>query len=281
MIVDFHNHSSASDGELSPLDLVNRASEKGVELMAITDHDSIDGYLAVKKQFSSPACDTLPIRLIAGVELSCTWKKMLIHIVGLNFDPYDIGLQKELEGQQQARLDRARLIGEKLEKFGFNGAFEYASKLAGESQIGRPHFARFLLDKGYVSSVSHAFKKYLGAGKPGDIKLTWPKMASAIQWIVASGGVAVLAHPLHYKMTATKLRLLVSDFKLEGGEAIEVISGQQSKDRTQYLSQLAQRFELKASTGSDFHRPGNSWSELGQQGILPNTCEPIWKAFSQ
>lgn len=274
LIVDFHCHSTASDGELSPQALLARAEEQGVELMAITDHDSIDGYLAVREQFDSNA-----LQLIAGVELSCVWGKRLIHIVGLNIDADSGQLRSALLTQQQARLQRAQLIGEKLEKYGFSGGYQYAADLAGGGQIGRPHFAQFLLDRGHVATIKEAFKKYLGAGKSGDIKLTWPDMATVIQWINDSGGVAVLAHPLYYKMTATKLRALISDFKQVGGGGLEVISGRQAADRTQYLAKLAQQFDLLASMGSDFHRPGTPWNELGQTGALPKQCCPIWESW--
>jgi len=277
VIVDLHNHSSASDGVLSPQDLLQRARGEGVELMAVTDHDTIDGYLALRRGAENAA--TAP-QLISGVELSCVWSKMLIHIVGLNFDADNEQLRQALVGQQQARRVRAQLIGSKLEKYGFSGGYDYACELAGDSQIGRPHFAQFLLDKGHVNSLNQAFKKYLGAGKPGDVKLTWPDMAAAIDWIVQAGGVAVLAHPLHYKITATKLRALLGDFKVGGGRAIEVICGQQNKERTQYLSQLAAQFELLSSVGSDFHRPGSPWSELGRAGPLPRDCVPVWSSFS-
>lgn len=271
MIVDFHCHSTASDGVLSPLALVQRAEQQGVEMLAITDHDCIDGYLAVK---NAPELKTM--QLITGVELSCVWGKTLIHIVGLNLDIDNELLRAALKGQQQARLKRAKLIGSKLEKYGFSGAFDYAAELAGSSQLGRPHFAQFLLDQGHVASTKEAYKKYLGAGKPGDVKLTWPNMDIVIEWINASGGVAVLAHPLHYKMTATKLRALIADFNGAGGQALEVISGKQAADRTEYLAKLAQQFDLLSSVGSDFHRPGMVWSELGQVGELPKSCNPVW-----
>jgi predicted metal-dependent phosphoesterase TrpH len=165
MIADLHSHSTASDGELSPLDLLHRAQQQGVQLMAITDHDCVDGYLAVSEQWQDAS-----MRLVSGVELSCVWSKRLIHVVGLNIDVNNQQLREGLAQQQQARRDRAQLIDAKLAKYGFEGSLEYAAKLAGKSQIGRPHFARFLVDKGHVSSENEAFKRYLGAGKPGDIK---------------------------------------------------------------------------------------------------------------
>lgn len=276
MNVDLHSHTTASDGALSPMDLLLRAKQQGVELMAITDHDTVAGYRSVRDQWQDAS-----MQLISGIELSCLWYRRLIHVVGLNMNIDHPSLQAGLATQQQARLDRAMLIGEKLAKQGFAGGYRFAAELAGDSQIGRPHFAKFLVDCGHVSSESEAFKRYLGAGKMGDVKSSWPEMATVIQWITGSGGVAVLAHPLHYKMTATKLRGLVDDFKAQGGSALEVISGKQTKDRTQYLAQLAEQFGLMASTGSDFHRPDMPWSELGQTGILPKHCQPLWPLLSR
>lgn len=269
---DLHSHSNASDGSLTPQALVSRARQQGVTQLALTDHDSVDGVLSL-------ASETLDIGLIAGVELSCIWGKALVHVVGLRIDPRSDVITRGLQQQQQARLQRAQLIGDKLAKLGFEGASDGARQLAGDGQIGRPHFARFLVEQGHVSSENEAFKKYLGAGKPGDIKLVWPQLATVVAWIVASGGVAVLAHPLHYKMTATRLRALITDFRAAGGLALEVINGRQTPDKTRTLSALAERFGLLASIGSDFHRPGAPWSELGQMGSLPADCRPVWSAW--
>lgn len=273
MIVDLHCHTTASDGALSPADLVDRAVQQGVNVLAITDHDTVDGLLQLP---AAPA----DIEMVSGVELSCTWGKRLIHVVGLNIQIDSEPLITGLRQQQQSRQLRAELIAEKLEKYGFSGAYDYVSALAGGGQIGRPHFARFLVEKGYVANEKQAFKKFLGAGKPGDIKTTWPSMATAVEWICASGGVAVLAHPHHYKLTTTKLYALTTDFRAAGGRAVEVISGQQPRDRTQYLLQLVERFDMLASIGSDFHRPGQAWNELGQMGELPGRCRPVWSAWN-
>lgn len=275
VIADLHSHSTASDGALSPLALLQRAQQQGVELMAITDHDCVDGYLAVRQQWADQ-----PMQLIAGVELSCVWNKRLIHIVGLDVDTRHPVLAEGLAQQQQARLRRAELIDAKLQGYGFAGGLQYATALAGQSQIGRPHFARFLVDKGHVSTAAEAFNRYLGAGKAGDIKEVWPELDVVVGWIKASGGVAVVAHPLHYKMTATKLRALCTDFKALGGDAIEVISGKQSPAHTQQLAQLAERFQLAASIGSDFHQPDTPWRELGRVGQLPKSCRPVWSLFA-
>lgn len=273
MIVDLHSHTTASDGDLSPMALLQRASRQGVDVLSITDHDTVDGLLALDT-------DTAGVELVHGVELSCIWGKRLIHVVGLNIDLGSQSLRRELGQQQQSRQQRAQLIAEKLEKYGFTGAYDYVLALADGGQIGRPHFARFLVEHGHVDSEKQAFKKYLGAGKPGDIKVTWPSMADAVQWIVNGGGVAVLAHPHHYKLTATKLNALTRDFRAAGGSAVEVISGNQPRDKTRSLVQLVERFELMASIGSDFHRPGQPWNELGQMGTLPDSCRPVWSVWS-
>ena len=249
--------------------------------MAITDHDSVDGYLAVRDHWHGE-----PMRLVAGVELSCIWQKRLIHVVALDIDIDNPVLKKGLEQQQYVRLERAKRIDAKLLKLGFEGGLKYATDLAGgneigRNQIGRPHFARFLVDRGHVSSENEAFNRYLGSGKLGDIKQLWPELESVMAWIHAAGGVAVLAHPLHYKMTATKLRALCEEFKSFGGHAIEVISGKQPKDKVQYIAQLAERYDLHASIGSDFHKPDTPWRELGKVGSLPKNCQPVWELFSE
>lgn len=273
MIADLHCHSNASDGSLSPPELVERARLQGVQMLAITDHDTLDGYWQVAP------CEELD--LVAGIELSCVWGKASVHIVGLNVDPMNSVLCEGIARQHEAREKRALVIAERLEKRGFTGSYEGALKLAAGGQLGRPHFAQFLVDSGQVGSFNEVFKKYLGAGKPGDVKALWPGMDEVVGWILASGGVPVLAHPLHYKMTATRLRGLLVDFKGSGGLALEVNSGQQAPDRTRYLSQLCQQFDLFASCGSDFHRPGQAWNELGTGSQLPASCRPVWSLWSQ
>lgn len=274
MIADLHCHSTASDGTLSAVELLQRAHQQGVEMLAITDHDTLEGYFAAR-EYRGEAPE-----LIAGVELSCVWGKASIHVLGLNVDPGNATLLQGLARLGEARQQRGQIIAGKMEKRGFKGAYQGAITLAGDSQLGRPHFAQFLVDSGYVGSIAEAFKKYLGAGKAGDVKALWPDMNEVIGWIVASGGVPVLAHPLHYKMTGTRLRRLVADFKSQGGLALEVLSGQQSADRTSLLQGLCEQFELYSSCGSDFHRPGQAWCELGSASSLPSQSRPVWTLWS-
>lgn len=271
MIVDFHCHSSCSDGALSPAALLARAKDKGVEMLAITDHDSLAAY-------EDAALADYPGQMITGTELSCLWRKMSIHVVGLGMDRHNAALQAFIDGQSEAREARAIAIGERLAKRGIAGAYEEVKALAGERPIGRPDFANFLLAEGHVNNFAQAFDKYLGAGKPGDVKQWWPDIADAVAVIRQAGGVAVMAHPFEYKMTATKLRSLLQDFADAGGEAMEVYSGKRDPQRQQYALRLCQQFGLQASVGSDFHAP-DRWRELGCDSELAGNISPVWERW--
>jgi predicted metal-dependent phosphoesterase TrpH len=260
MIIDFHCHSNASDGALSPLELWQAASTAGVEQFALTDHDTLDGYLQLREQAAVAG-----MQLRAGVELSCVWSQTTVHVVGLDFEPEHVAMREAMQMLQQARQERAAAIAQRLQKCGFDGALEGALRHAGPSQIGRPHFAAWMVEKGYSKDFSAAFDKYLGAGKTGDVKAFWPSMQQVTEWIVAAGGVAILAHPLKYRFTNMKLRRLVDAFRACGGGAIEVLSGRQSDDQTRYLGKLAADFELRISAGSDFHRSFEHGPRLGIQ----------------
>lgn len=250
---------------------MSRASERGVTALALTDHDTMAGIPAARM-----AATTLGIRLIPGIELSSHWGKGGVHIVGLGIDPSSAELNEAIERQQSARAERGRAIGARLAQLGIPGALAGAQSLAGGAQLGRPHFAQYLVDLGKVKNTPTAFKKYLGAGKPADVKFQWPDMGSVIGWIQAAGGLAVLAHPSKYPVTRTKMCALVADFAALGGDALEVISGQQPSGMAEDLARIADAHKLAASCGSDFHRPGEPWQELGNFGKLPTQCRPVW-----
>lgn len=247
---------------------------QGVTVLALTDHDSVAG---IDEARTAAAAEG--IRLLPGIEFSCLWNGTGIHIVGLNIDPQHPQMQQAIARQAQNRDTRAVQIGDKLAKAGIPGALEGARRIAGDAVIGRPHFAQFLIETGRVSSVNAAFKKYLGAGKIGDVKQIWPSIAEAAGWITAAGGVAVVAHPDKYKMTRTKLGRLLEEFVEAGGRAMEVVSGRQSPELTRDLRLLANKFELHASCGSDFHVPDQPWQELGGFGGLPDDCCPVWELW--
>lgn len=181
--------------------------------------------------------------------------------------------------QGRARRARNEAIAAKLAGLGVSNAYQRACELAQGSEPGRPHFAELLVEDGKVANVARAFKKYLGAGKVGDIRFQWPEMAQVVATIKAAGGVAVLAHPAKYGLTRTKLRALVADFAGCGGDAIEILSGQQAAGVAQDLASIAREFGLKGSQGSDFHRPGQPWQELGVTGALPDSVQPVWELW--
>lgn len=274
MIYDLHTHSNASDGILSPAALVTRAKQRGVTHLALTDHDTVHGLQSAREQAHIEG-----ITLIDGIEFSCLWAGRGIHVVGLNVNISSAELRCAIGAQLEARDARAEEIGKRLEKAGIPNPLEGARRLAGDAVLGRPHFARYLVEKGFASSINGAFKQYLGAGKPGDIKHRWPDIASMVTAITAAGGVPVLAHPAKYELTRTKLRELISTFKEAGGLAIEVVSGQQTASETETLARIATQFDLFASCGSDFHVPDQPWQELGSFTPLPSTCRPVWQLW--
>lgn len=254
---------------------MSRAKEYGVSTLALTDHDTLAGQAALQQ-----AAQQVQLKVISGIELSCLWSGVGIHLVGLNFDLHSPVMEQAVLHQQHAREQRAGLIADKLARLGMPGALEGAQGIAAGGSVGRPHFAKWLLDSGYVPNMNAAFKRYLGAGKPGDIKQMWPPIGTAVDWITGSGGVAVLAHPDKYKLTRSKLNRLILEFVEAGGQAMEVVSGRQNVTVTQYLADVAGRHQLHASCGSDFHSPGPSWQELGQFDGLPARCQPVWQLWS-
>jgi predicted metal-dependent phosphoesterase TrpH len=269
MNIDLHCHTNLSDGSLSPKELVTLAHERNIDVLAITDHDNIDCH----HQLSSLDTD---LKLISGIEFSTTWRNMGVHIVGLNMDLSNKDLLAGIDFQTKARGLRANLIDEKLHNLGFENCLEGAKRFCGGKQVGRPHFAQHLVDIGAVNNIQQAFKRYLGAGKAGDIKQQWADLETVISWISGAGGNAVIAHPTKYNMTRTKLCGLIEDFIDFGGEAIEVISGAQKADTTQSMAKLCNDYSLLASCGSDFHAPGQSWAALGMVAKLPESCQPVW-----
>ena len=256
-MIDFHTHSAASDGALSASALVDRAAQEGVSRLSLTDHDTVQGYLSVY-QDSPP-----DLELISGVELSCQWGRVGIHVVGLGFRVQAAEMKGHLVVLDAARKDRAERIAHRLERAGMHGALEGALAVAAGAQIGRPHFARWMVSAGHVDSEQAAFKRFLGSGKPGDISILWPGLQDTVEVITRSGGVAVLAHPLHYRMTATRLRALADAFSEAGGGAIEVINGRPKAGELEQLWRLASERHLRVSVGSDFHRDTPYGAGLG------------------
>ena len=275
LIYDLHSHSTASDGTLSPSDLVLRAAKQGVNVLALTDHDTLKG-LAEAQQTAIEN----QVTLINGVEISASWGRQTLHIVGLNIDPENKVLQAGLTQLQNIRIDRAKKMAAKLEKAGITNALEGAQKLADSDNVTRTHFARHIVNIGKATTINDVFKRYLATNKTGYVSTQWAELKHAIGWITQAGGQAIVAHPDRYKMTATKFRAFLSDFKDCGGTGIEVVYSGTNRDVINNNATFARNFELKASQGSDFHSPGSTWIELGKLAPLPSDLIPIWSDWS-
>ena len=269
---DLHCHSTASDGVLSPREVVLRAFEQGVNVLALCDHDTVAGIDEAKQ-----TADEIGIALISGVEISTDWEGRGIHIVGLNFDKMHPKILALLENQKILREKRALEIGAKLEKVGISNAYEGAKTLA-DGEVTRAHYARYLVQIGKVSNDGQAFKRYLGPGKSAFVKAEWTNIPTTIETIHAAGGIAVIAHPLRYNMTGKWVRRLMADFKTWGGDGVEIADCGQTKDQRQILARWANEFDLLGSVGSDFHFPCG-WVELGKNLALPEGVKPVWAEF--
>ncbi|MGR9074090.1 MAG: PHP domain-containing protein [Gammaproteobacteria bacterium] len=272
--IDLHCHSTASDGTLPPRQLVERAAVHGLAVLSLTDHDTTAG-LEEAKSAALPA----GIRFIPGIELSTSWNNQCFHVVGLNISADYPPLLKGLELLSATRIARAGRIAEKLAKKGIPGALEAVMDLVGDGMITRTHFAEFLVSGHYAVSQQDAFDRYLAKGKPAYVSTDWTPLDRAVDWISCAGGIAVLAHPMRYKLTAARMKRFLESFKSFGGQAIEVVSGRNNTDEVRIASNYAQRFDLYGSVGSDFHSPGNPWVELGRLETLPSGIKPVWELF--
>ncbi len=269
--IDLHSHSIASDGTLSPTELVRRAHAQGVDVLALTDHDGTGGL-----EEAGQEAKELGLHLVPGVEISISWNGVTFHIVGLNIDPTHAGLQTGLSGLRAFRAERAEEIARRLAKHGIEGALEGAKAFATGQILGRTHFARFLVEQGHAKDMRKVFKKFLVHNRPGYVSGEWATLEDALSWIRDSGGQAVIAHPARYRISATRLRQFIQEFKDAGGVGLEVVSGSHSAGEVQGMAQYTQRFELLASCGSDYHGPEQPWIELGKLPALPESCTPIW-----
>lgn len=269
---DLHTHSLHSDGTLAPSELVQRAVNAGVKVLALTDHDVTDGLAEART-----AAVKFGMKLIAGVEISVTWRNQTLHIVGLNISPQSSGLQQGLARLREFRQWRAEEIGRRLQKKKIEGAYEGAAALAKGAIISRTHFARFLVEQGYVRGMQQAFRQFLSRGKPGHVPGQWATLEEAVKWIVTAGGQAVVAHPARYPLSAGKLRQMLGEFHECGGTAIEVISGSHTPEANRHFAGIAVDRGFLASAGSDYHGPEKTWMDLGRLPALPEACVPIWK----
>jgi predicted metal-dependent phosphoesterase TrpH len=272
MLIDLHSHTTASDGQLTPSELVERAENRQVHMLAITDHDSVDG-LAVARQLIEDK--QLKLTLINGIEITTNWLNHEIHVVGVNIDPEHVTLTELILLQKNKREERAIEMGRRLEKAKIPGVYEGAKLLAGDGAITRAHFARHLVATGIAPTFQKVFDKYLSRGNTGYVPHNWVDIEVAIKIIHQAGGQAILAHPNHYDLSNKWMRRLFTDFKQYKGDAMEVAMGQQTPQMRLQLAMWSKEYQLLASQGSDFHFVGR-WRDLGKALHLPDIAEPIW-----
>ena len=219
MKVDLHCHSNVSDGLLPPAEVARRAADRGVELLALTDHDDVAGLAEARAAFEARG-----LRFLDGSEISVSWRDdASFHVVGLGIDPANRELFEGLKSIRGGRDGRAHRIADELEKIGIHGAYEGAARYAEKASIiSRAHFARFLVERKISPDVKRVFDHYLAKDKPGYVPHEWASVEDALRWIGDAGGVAVLAHPLRYRVGRDELRVFLGEFRDLGGQGIEV-----------------------------------------------------------
>lgn len=276
MNADLHSHSTISDGLLSPAQLVQRAHDNGVTLLALTDHDELAGLAE-----AAAKARELGLDFVAGVEISVSWgNDQTLHVVGLGVDPDYAVLDVGLAQLRAGRDARAQRMADELGRVGISGAYEGALRyVSNPALVGRSHFARYIVECGHARDVKSVFDRWLAKDKPGYVSHQWTSLAEALSWIHGAGGVAVLAHPGRYRISKGELRRVLGEFKDLGGEAIEVQSGSHNEEQVLYMARLAREFAFAASRGSDFHGPGESRIDIGRMPQLSDDLPPVWQRW--
>ena len=272
MKIDLHSHSFYSDGVLSPSEVVKLASQAGCELFSLTDHDTTEGSAEAKLE-----ADKLNLSLINGVEISAFWRNMAIHILGLGIDINNDILQTGLEHNQKLRKERAEKIALSLWRSGIKDALEKTQSFSKTDMLTRTHFAQMLISEGYCKDMKAVFRRYLTGKKPGGVGVEWKGFDEVVHWIHASDGKALIAHPLRYRMTNTKIKKLLIDFKGVLGDGIEVVTGTSTEEEVKLSNQWAKDYNLLASCGSDFHGWPNQRARIGNLRDLPDPEKAIWR----
>jgi len=243
--VDLHVHSTASDGRLSPTEVIREAAGRGLQYIALADHDSVAGIAEAK----AAAAGFAGLTVIPGIEISTDIPQGEVHMLGYFFDYTDPGLLAKLADFKNSRLKRAERMVGKLEGLGIPVEWRRVKELAGTSTIGRPHIAQAMLEKGYVPSFKEAFDNYLGHGKPAYVEREKMLPAEAAAIIVKAGGLPVLAHPL----TILEPEAMVRELLPAGLVGIEAYYNGYTTEQVEGLLAMAARHGLTATGGSDFH----------------------------
>jgi predicted metal-dependent phosphoesterase TrpH len=261
--IDLHIHSSASDGTLSPAEIVRRAAKLNLAAIAITDHDTLKG-AAIARQVERPA----DLQLLSGIEISAAPPAGYgipgsLHILGYGIDPDDRALSDALVQMRAARDDRTPRILRALKGLGIEISMTEVAAKVGDSIAGRPHIAQVMLEKGVVTSMDEAFDRYLGKGKPAYQDKERISSAETIGLIRGAGGIAVLAHPGLIESTETARQRLTAELCEMGLGGLEAYYPEHSADETAAFVHLAEKLDLKLSGGTDYHGEITPGMEMG------------------
>lgn len=266
---DLHTHSQCSDGHLAPAALVRRAAERDLRVLALTDHDTVQGLLAATE--AAAACG---IDLVPGVELSVTEEGAEVHLLAYGIDPSHAALRSHLEEFRAARRERGWTMVERLREEGLSLSDEVVTAAFGEAPaVGRPHVAEALRAAGHVETLSAAFEQYLGEGRPGFVEKPPFPAREALRMVHEAGGVGVLAHPGHWTSTR-RIRRLVD----QGLDGIEVVHPSHDASLQGYYERIADGYGLFGTGGSDYHggphRPDDSLGRIGLSRDAWERCRP-------
>lgn len=266
-MIDLHTHSTVSDGDLNPEELVTRAFEIGISVLALTDHDSVGGIKRaaeqVKKINLQNESDKQNMRFISGIELNITWQPGECHLLGYGVDPDNSELLSIIELLQKGREERNKAIVELMNQNDMPASLSEISDLANCQTLGRPHFAKYMVKKGYVKNIQKAFDLYLAKNRKCYVENPGVPLDKAIAAINASGGVPVLAHPLSLYLSWSKLEDLLAEWKNLGLKGIEVLHPSFRIAEGQRMKALADKLGFIATAGSDFHGEGRKDRKLG------------------
>lgn len=273
---DLHCHSTVSDGTCSPAGLAVRAKEQGVDLWALTDHDEVAGIAEAAEH-----AQRLGVAFLPGAEVSVTWQEKTIHIVALGVDADNPALVESLRRNRMGRAERAQAMAHKLDKLGVPNVWQGVQRYVGNLElISRAHLARYLVNSGVCRSMNEVFEMYLGDGKAAFVPHRWASLEEALHRIHSAGGMAVVAHPARYNLPPEQENAFFDAFTALGGQAVEVATGAHSAQETARYADLAQKRNLYASCGSDFHSPQESRCNLGAIPALPSGLVPVWQALA-
>ncbi|MFC1627719.1 PHP domain-containing protein [Gemmatimonadota bacterium] len=248
VLIDLHAHTTASDGSLSPCQLVEAALEAGLVAIAVTDHDTADGVPGALEAGAS-----LGVRVVPGIEISCVLEGGALHILGYEFDLSEPRFAAGVERLKRAREERNPKIIRNLRKSGIPITLAQVEERAGGGIVGRPHIAKTLLDLGAVKTVQEAFDSYLASDSPAYEHKFRYEPADAFEMIKGAGGIPVMAHPYQTRREGEELRQLVSELTEQGLEGIEVLYSRHNPEQVEFYGELAREFDLVPTGGTDFH----------------------------